>query len=63
MRSITGFRWSVLAFLAVPLLALAAPADDGARLSQDMVAQVLPVGGYQSRVALGDSIVKLAQAG
>ena len=30
---------------------------------QDMAAQVLPAGGYQSRIALGDSIVKLAQAG
>lgn len=63
MRSIPGFRWSVLVFLAVPLLAPAAPASDGARLYQGMAAQVLPAGGYQSRVALDDSIVKLAQAG
>lgn len=63
MRSITGVGWSVLAFLALPLLAPAAPASEGARLYEDMAAQVLPVGGYQSRVALGDSIVKLTQAG
>ena len=63
MRSISGFRWRALALLAVPLLAPAAPAAEGLRLYQDMAAQVLPAGGYQSRVALGDSIVKLAQAG
>ena len=63
MRSITGFRWIALAFLAVPLLAHAAPAEEGARLYRNMAAQVLPAAGYQSRVALGDSIVKLTQAG
>ncbi|MBE0612168.1 MAG: hypothetical protein IH604_00730 [Burkholderiales bacterium] len=63
MRSISGFRWSVLAFLAVPLLANAGPASEAARLYQDTAAQVLPAGGYQSRIALGDSIVKLTQAG
>ena len=63
MRSITAFRWSVLAFLAIPLLAPAAPASEGARLHEDMAAHVLPVSGYQSRVVLGDSIVKLAQEG
>lgn len=63
MRPMTGLRWSALVFLAVPLFAPAAPAADGARLFRDMAAQVLPAGGHQSRVALGDSIVKLAQAG
>jgi len=63
VRLIAGFRWSVLAFLAVPLLAPAAPAAEVARLYQDITAQVIPAGGYQSRVALGDSIVKLTQAG
>lgn len=63
MRSITGLRWSVLVFLAVPLLAPAAPAVDVARQYQEVAAQVLPAGGYQSRVAFGDSIVKLVQAG
>ncbi len=63
MRPISGFRWRVLAFLAVPLFVPAAPAAEGARPYQDIAAQVLPAGGYQSRVALGDSIVKLAQAG
>ena len=63
MRSISGFRWRVLAFLAAPLLAPAAPAAEAARLYQDMAAQVRPADGYQSRVALGDGIVKLAQAG
>jgi hypothetical protein len=63
MGSIAGFRWSVLAFLAVPLLAPAAPAAEVARQYQEVAAQVLPAGGYQSKVALGDSIVKLTQAG
>lgn len=63
MGSITASKWSVLAILALPLLAPAAPASDGARLHEDMAAHVLPVGGYQSRVALGDSVVKLAQEG
>lgn len=63
MRSMTGSRWLALALLAVPLLAPAAPAADGARLYRDMAAQVLPAAGYQSRVALGDSMVKLTQAG
>lgn len=63
MRSISGFRWGVLVFLAVPLLANAGPASEAARLYQDTAAQVLPAGGHQSRIALGDSIVKLTQAG
>ena len=63
MRSITGFRWGALVLVAVPLLAPAAPAAEAARLYQDTAAQVLPVAGYQSRVALEDSIVKLTQAG
>ena len=63
MMSIAGFRWSVLAFLAVPLLAPAAPAAEVARQYQEVAAQVIPAGGYQSKVALGDSIVKLTQAG
>lgn len=63
VSSISGFSWSVLAFLAVPLLANAGPASEAARLYQGAAAQVLPAGGYQSKIALGDSIVKLTQAG
>src|SRR3990172_8332809 len=48
-----GFRWG----------AVAAPAVDAARLHAHAMAQVVPVRGYQSRVVLGDSIVKLAREG
>jgi len=63
MRWVSGFRWSVLAILAVPLFATAGPASEIAPLYRNTAAQVLPAGGYQSRIAIGDSIVKLAQAG
>lgn len=42
---------------------MAMPAVEAARLHEDAMAQVVPVRGYQSRVALGDSIVRLAQEG
>ena len=50
-----------LAFLVGPLVAIAAPAAQGSRLFEDAMAQVVPAHGHQSRVALGDSIVKLTQ--
>jgi hypothetical protein len=53
----------VLALLGIPLLAPAAPASDTARLYHEMAAQVLPVNGYQSKVALGNSVVALTRAG
>ena len=49
--------------LAVPLLALAAPAAERGRLLQEAAASVLPTGGHHSRVMLGDSIVRLQQEG
>ncbi|OGA36119.1 MAG: hypothetical protein A3G26_05950 [Betaproteobacteria bacterium RIFCSPLOWO2_12_FULL_65_110] len=61
MRLTAVHRWSVWAFLVAP--AFAAPAVDSARLHEHAMAQVVPVRGYQSRVVLGDSIVKLAQEG
>ncbi len=59
----TAFRWCVLAFLAVPLAAAAAPDLARKRLIENAVANVIPVGGYQSRVVLGDSIIKLIKEG
>jgi len=61
MRLTTAFRLSVCALLAGP--AMATPAVDAARLHQEAMAQVVPIRGYQSRVSLEDSIVKLGQAG
>lgn len=61
MRLTTALRLSVCALLAGP--AMAAPAVDAARLHQDAMAQVVPVRGHQSRVALGDSIAKLGHEG
>src|SRR3972149_10254212 len=61
MRLTAVHRWSVWAFLVAP--AFAAPAADAARLHDHAMAQVVPVRGYQSRVVLGDSIVKLAREG
>jgi len=57
-----AFGLSLLVFLAVPSLALGASAAEGARLYHDMAAQVVPARGYHSRVALGDSLVKLTHA-
>jgi hypothetical protein len=52
-----------LPLLLLPLLAPAAPPADPARLHREMAALALPMGGYQSKVALGDSIVALTRAG
>ncbi|MBI2318469.1 MAG: hypothetical protein HYY28_04205 [Betaproteobacteria bacterium] len=54
---------SAFLLLAVPALAAGAPETDKARLLQDAAARVLPAGGHHSRVALGDAVVKLVQAG
>lgn len=45
------------------MLAIAAPDPASKRLLEETAAGVLPAGGYQSRVALGDSIIKLVRAG
>ena len=63
MRLTTACVLGVWAFLAGPLAAIAAPAVDAARLHDHAMAQVVPVRGYQSRVVLGDSMVKLAREG
>ena len=59
----TVFRWCVLAFLAVPLLATAAFDPAGKRLLEETAAIVLPAAGYQSKVVLGDSILNLVRGG
>jgi len=53
----------VVAFLAAPTLSSAAPASEWAQLHEEAMASVLPAGGHHSRVALGDSIVKLVHEG
>jgi hypothetical protein len=63
MKPTAAYRWGVWAFLVIPWAASAAPAVDGARLHEEALAQVVPAHGYQSRVVLGDSMVKLAQEG
>ena len=63
MKAMAGYRWIVLAFLVVPSLISSVPNTDAAQLYRDAAARVLPAGGYQSTVALGDSIIRLAQAG
>lgn len=57
----TALRWCVLAFLAVPLLATAALDPAGKRLLEETAAIILSSAGYQSKVALGDSITRLVQ--
>lgn len=61
MRLTTAYGFGVWVLLVGP--AIAAPAVDAARMHEHAMAQVVPVRGYQSRVVLGDSIVKLAQEG
>ena len=61
MRLTTACGLGVWVFLTGP--AMAAPAADAAHLHEDAMAQVVPVRGYQSRVVLGDSIVRLAKEG
>jgi len=59
----TAFRWCVLAFLAVPLAAAATPDLVTRPLLENAVANVIPAAGYQSKIALADSIVKLVREG
>jgi hypothetical protein len=49
--------------LALPWFALAEPNTDAARMHHEMAAQVLPANGYQSKVALGGSVVALTRTG
>src|SRR3990170_2941730 len=63
MRLTSAYGLGVWAFLAGPVAVIAAPAVDAASLHEHAMAQVVPVRGYQSRVVLGDSIVRLAQEG
>ena len=58
-----GFRWRALVLLAAPMLATAAHASEKERPLEEVAAKVLPAGGHQSRVVLGDSIVKLVKEG
>ena len=58
-----GLRWCGLVFLAIPIIATAAPDPARERLLEQTVADVLPAGGYQSKVVLGDSIIKLVREG
>lgn len=58
-----GLRWCAQVFLTIPILAIAAPDPASKRLLEETAASVLPTGGYQSRVVLGDSIIKLARKG
>jgi len=61
MKLTTAYGLGAWIVLAGP--AMAAPALDAARLHEHAIAQVVPAGGYQSRVVLGDSMVKLAREG
>jgi len=70
MKLKTGFkRRNLLVLAGLPLLTSAAsatsaaPATDGARQYHELAAQVTPSGGYQSKVMLASSLVKLTQAG
>jgi len=58
-----AFRWCVLGFLAVPLLATAALDPAQKRLLEETAAIVLPAAGYQSKVVLGDSLIRLVREG
>jgi len=63
MKSFSACIFRVWTFLVVPLVAIAAPGVNGAHLHEDAMAQVVPDRGFQSRVVLGDSMVKLAREG
>ena len=53
----------LLCALALLALAPAAPGASGGRLLAEAAAQVLPADGYRSKVALGESVVRLVRAG
>lgn len=59
----TTFRSCALAFLTVPVLAIAAPVSARSQLFKEAMANAVPAGGHPSRVVLADSIVKLVQEG
>ena len=59
----TAFRSCVLAFLTLPVLATVASASESRQLFEEAMAKALPAGGHHSRVALGDSLVKLVHEG
>lgn len=61
----TGFSQLLctLALLALAPLAAAAPGTSGGPLLEEAAAQVLPADGYRSKVALGESVVRLVRAG
>ena len=46
-----------------PLIAKYLPASAGAIISDDLTEQVIPSKGFQSKIKLGDSILKLVEAG
>ena len=54
---------STLALLALAPLAASAPGTAGGPLREEAAAQVLPADGYRSKVALGESVVRLVRAG
>lgn len=58
-----GRRVALGALLGLPWFAAAAPASRAVPSTEEIAAKVLPAAGHLSRVALADSIVKLAQAG
>ena len=58
-----GLRGCVLVFLAIPILATAALDPAKKRVLEETAAIVLPAAGYQSKVVLGDSIIKLVREG
>lgn len=53
----------VVVFLGFAAPASAAPAAAPARLLEEALAEAVPARGYQSRIALADSIVRLVRAG
>ena len=58
-----GLRGCVLVFLAIPILATAALDPAKKRVLEETAAIVLPAAGYQSKVVLGDSIIRLVREG
>jgi len=63
MSAIDAIRRCALAVLALPSIAFAVPVAGPADLYREMVAQVRPQRGYRSKIALGNSIVRLTRAG
>lgn len=55
--------WAALALVAIARPAGGAPASHHDRMLDEAAKQVLPTGGHHSKVAIGESIVKLVRAG